>query len=77
MSETAIKLFDAYDGFLGILSDKERREKLEESEGDDCEKSEVYEEARSLSHEFRDGLLELFFDRRSGLYDLTRNYGVF
>lgn len=34
-------------------------------------------EARRLSHDYRDGLLELFFDQKSGLFNLTKNYGVF
>jgi hypothetical protein len=34
-------------------------------------------EARRLSHTYRDGLLELFFDARSEMNDLTKNYGVF
>ena len=32
---------------------------------------------RNMSHRFRDALLALFFDERSGLLNLTKTYGVF
>ena len=38
---------------------------------------EIYQAARKLSHGYRDGLLEFFFDPKSELDNLTRNYGVF
>ncbi len=71
------KAFDAYDRFLGMLSDKKTREHLEElppgTEGRDA----TWQEARRTTHEFRDALLEIFFDEQSKLYDLTKTYGVF
>ena len=39
--------------------------------------NEIFQRGRKLSHDFRDGLLELFFDKQSGLYELTKEYGVF
>jgi predicted nucleotidyltransferase len=74
---TARRLLTAYDGFLGILSDSGKRGHLEKLAEEQYEKDEVFREARRLSHDFRDGLIELFFDERSGLSDLTKNYGVF
>ncbi len=75
LQETARKLLDAYDGFVGILAEnREHLEKLTETEAED---DSVYQEARHLSHNFRDGLSELFFDTQSGMNDLTKIYGVF
>lgn len=77
LDDTARKLVNAYDGFLGILADADKRKRLEAIDSDQYESDEVFQDARRLSHAFRDGLLELFFDQKSGLFDLTRNYGVF
>ncbi len=76
LEDTARKLLSSYDGFLGMLSDSSR-DQLEKLEADECESDSVYRRARELSHEFRDGLIELFFDEKSGLGKLTRMYGVF
>jgi hypothetical protein len=77
LDDTARKLLAAYDGFLGMLADPQSREHLEKLDPAHYEADKVFQRGRSLSHDFRDGLLELFFDRQSGLYDLTREYGVF
>ena len=37
----------------------------------------LYREVRQATHEFREGLIEVFFDEKSGLADLTKSYGVF
>ena len=71
------KLLGAYDDFLGILADPSKRDELEGLPGTEGETSEIYQLARRLSHVFRDGLLEFFFDSESGLEELTKNYGVF
>jgi len=36
-----------------------------------------FQRARSISHRFRDALLDLFFDKETGLLELTRMYGIF
>jgi len=77
LNETGRKLFDAYDGFLGILADTESRKRLENLDADEYESDAVFQNAREFSHQFRDGLLELFFDQKSGFFELTKNYGVF
>ena len=67
--------------FLGELSDDATRKHLgkhlemlpEEQQAQDA----TYNRLRRITHEFRDGLLDLFFDSQSGLLDLTRMYGVF
>ncbi|HEX3683705.1 MAG TPA: hypothetical protein VHU83_14310 [Bryobacteraceae bacterium] len=77
LRQSAIKIFDSYNEFVGILSDENKRlhlEKLAEQGGDS---DELYRSARTLSHVFREGLLELFFDPNSEMDTLTKNYGVF
>jgi predicted nucleotidyltransferase len=77
LQPTARKLLDAYDAFLGLLSDKETREHLDKLPPEEDQSDEVSQSARRLSHDFRDGLMELFFDDRTGLSELTKRYGVF
>jgi predicted nucleotidyltransferase len=77
LDDTARKLLTSYDAFLGILMDRSSRERLEGLEADEYESDSVYRRARELSHRFRDGLIELFFDEKSRLDKLTRMYGVF
>lgn len=74
---SAMKIFDSYDGFVGILSDGDKREHLEKLAEEDGVSDELYQTARALSHTFRDGLLEFFFDAQSEMETLTKNYGVF
>jgi hypothetical protein len=77
LDKTALKLVNAYDGFLGILADPDKRNRLEKLEPERYESDAVFQAARQLSHAYRDGLLELFFDDKSDLFRLTKNYGIF
>jgi hypothetical protein len=77
LHETALQLFTSYDQFLGMLSDSDVRHHLEELSEDSADADIEYRKARKLSHDFRNALLELFFDKASGLAELTRLYGVF
>jgi hypothetical protein len=74
--EAARKIFGAYDGFIGILADDAQRTELDLLTDDDID-SPAFELPRELSHDFRDGLLDLFFQTSSELTQLTRLYGVF
>lgn len=74
---TASKIFDAYDEFLGILRDSKLRDHLEKLHERVADDDQTYKRARNVSHDFRDALLELFFDKTTGLEKLTRLYGVF
>ena len=60
LNSTAGKLLTAYDGFLGILADSRQREQLEKLEPSQYDTNEIFQRGRKLSHDFRDGLLELF-----------------
>jgi hypothetical protein len=77
LHETALQLFTSYDQFLGMLSDPDLRHHLEELSEGSADSDDQYRKARELSHNFRNALLELFFDEESGLAKLTRLYGVF
>ncbi len=59
-----------------MLADRSSRNHLEELGQTQYETDEIFQRGRSFSHDFRDGLLELFFDNQSGLYALTKEYGV-
>jgi predicted nucleotidyltransferase len=72
----ARQIFDSYDGFVGVLSDSDKRRHLELL-AEDGDSDELYQSARALSHTFRDGLLEFFFDPESEMEILTKNFGVF
>ena len=74
---TASKLFGAYDRFLGMLSDSQTRDHLDGLPEGAGESDAVYQQARDISHHFRDALLDLFFDTKTELGQLTRLYGVF
>ena len=77
LDDTASKLFAAYDGFLGMLSDQTVRKHLEDLPPDPDRSDGVFKKAHELSHTFRDGLLELFFNESTELFQLTKIYGVF
>lgn len=77
LQATARVIFDAYDQFLGVLADDEKRKHLEELLLNNQDTDAIYNELRSASHQFRDGILNLFFDPKSELGELTRMYGVF
>jgi hypothetical protein len=77
LNEAARKIIGSYDAFIGILADPGQRERLEKVTHTDAAQDPVHRHARDLSHEYRDGLLEFFFDEQSEMNDLTRNYGVF
>jgi len=68
------QVFRAYDEFLGVLRDSDQRKHLE-TLSEAAESDPIYQKARHTSHQFRDGLLDLFFGKKLNL--LTRQYGVF
>ncbi len=73
---TLSRLFGAYDEFLGMLRDESCRKHLETLTESSGERDPVYQQARAMSHRFRDAILELLFDEQSQLGSLTRLYGV-
>ena len=77
LDASAEKIVGSYDAFLGILADEGQRSHLESLAEEQAEQDSLFQSARKLTHEYRDGLLDVFFDTQSGLDNLTKNYGVF
>jgi predicted nucleotidyltransferase len=77
VDDLADSLFGSYDQFLGILSDARLRKRLDELDPQTQYEDETFLEARKLTHQFRDALLDLFFERDRKLSSLTKIYGVF
>jgi hypothetical protein len=63
LRDVALTICSAYNEFLGALSDDSVRQHLEQ--------------LLPERHNFRDGLLKLFFDCDSDLTELTQIYGLF
>jgi hypothetical protein len=78
------RLFDSYDGFIGLLSDetpaksgKPPRKHLDELSVAELETDEVFQRARQLRTAFSQALKELFLEKNTELYNLTIEFGVF
>jgi predicted nucleotidyltransferase len=76
-TETCDKILSSYNEFLGVLDDDAKREELEKLPRDLAEKSELFQNLRTLSHTFRDGLREWLFDTNGRFFELVRDYGLF
>jgi hypothetical protein len=74
LANASANLFGSYDQFLGMLSNAETRRHLE---ADPAPGDPISVSAFGASRNFRNALLEIFFDDRSGLGELTRRYGIF
>jgi hypothetical protein len=70
----ARKVCDAYNAFLGILTDQGQRTELGGSSSFD---GHAFKHGRTLSHDFADGLQQFFFQSDEKLTRLTQLYGVF
>ena len=77
LNHVGMALFSAYDEFLGVLGDQEKREHLDKLSPGTEDGDPTFRQLRVASHSFRDALLDLFFDKSTGLADLTQTYGVF
>jgi predicted nucleotidyltransferase len=77
LDDAGRKILNSYDEFIGILADEAKRAHLEDLKEEDADADALHQQARRLSHVFRDGLLSFFFDPHSELDVLTKNYGVF
>jgi len=72
-----LQLFRAYEVFLAVLRDNDKRAHLDSLQPSAEEGDRIYQELRGASHEFRDAVLDLFFDEQTMLHQLTRTYGIF
>lgn len=73
--DTGVRAIGAYDRFLGMLDDRDRREQLERMSKEEAQASAVFDEGRRLGDEVEQGLLALLFETR--LEPLVREYGIF
>jgi predicted nucleotidyltransferase len=69
-------IFPAYNNFLGILNDDEKRKHLEALRAENSEGDPLFEDIRRMSDMFQDGLDKFFFENKD-IGPLTRKYGVF
>lgn len=74
---TCRKILSSYDEFLSILDDNNLRKELEVLPRDLAEKSELFQRVRTLSHTFREGLIEWLFNTESEIFKLVRDYALF
>jgi predicted nucleotidyltransferase len=74
---TAEKLFSAYNSFLKLINDETKRERLKKLLPDEIRGDAIFKEVRGYSHQFQDGLTDLFFKKHRELQKLTIFYGVF
>lgn len=75
--ETAGALFAAYDAFLAILADDDKRRHLAELRQEDLSGDSVFVEVSRLGRGFQDALTQMFFREDERLAALTMAYGVF
>jgi hypothetical protein len=75
--DTCKHLFDSYDLFVDKLNDPEIRLHLKNLKSNEAESSEVFQKMRVASHDFQDGLTQLFFETNKDLTKLVQTYGVF
>lgn len=75
--ETARKVLDAYDVFIAALANAGERDQLEKLGFEAAATNEAFQRLRDASHEFRDGLISLFFEDSPSLSTLMKKFGVF
>jgi len=75
--ETARKVFDAYDDFIGVLADDEKRNRLQKLTFDEFGTDQLFKDVQRITGKFQDGLDKMFFEEDEVLKKLIRDYGVF
>lgn len=74
--DAGVRTLGAYDRFVALLDDPERRARLEGLGADTAPADAVFQETRRLGREIHQGLQALLFEREP-LRRLIRQYGVF
>jgi predicted nucleotidyltransferase len=79
LTQTAEPFFGAYDEFLGILDDEEKRSRLDSLQYDEIAVDPTYQRVRELGHSFQESLNAVFFSEQNHaeFFRLTKTYGVF
>ncbi len=75
--EAAAYSFDAYEAFLAILDDPEKREHLKTLKVADARSDGVFDEARRVAGDFQRGLTKLLFETDRDLTNAAQTDGVF
>jgi Nucleotidyltransferase domain len=75
--ETARDIFDAYEAFLAVLADEEKRARLKRLTFDDLGSDALFKEASNIGQRFQKALNALFFEEDADLRRLILEYGVF
>ena len=73
--DAGVRALNAYDRWLAVLDDDERRGELERLTRDDAPASDVFREVRRHAGELERGLLVLLFDTELGPH--VREHGIF
>jgi hypothetical protein len=71
------KLFSAYEEFLTLMGNTEKRETLEKLMPEELSADPTYREARDISHRFGDPIRAIFLRADNVIGELTIRYGVF
>jgi predicted nucleotidyltransferase len=74
---SARNFFDSYNEFVGLLADKEKRDRLSALTPEQLEADSTYREARNISHVFREAISQIFLTATNPIGDLTIRFGVF
>lgn len=77
LRNTACELFGAYDAFLGLLNDQEKRKHIEALEPDAAALDTVFHEARTMRRQFRLAIQDMFLGNDSPLRQHSIEKGVF
>jgi hypothetical protein len=79
LDRVAIRMFKAYNEFLLILGDEDKRSHLDSLGQAEVADDSLYRQVRELGHEFQRSLDAIFLDSVGfpEYYNLTKTYGVF
>jgi hypothetical protein len=72
-----VKLYSAYDQFLGLLNNNDFRNSLKNLSVSEAYGNAQFEEARKISHAFQEALTSIFLLKDSKLKEFTIKYGLF
>jgi hypothetical protein len=73
----ASDVFDAYDQFLLLLNDEQKRKVLEQLSPEEAYEDAVFLDARQIATKFDETLLKLMFESNDEVAEAVKRYGVF
>ena len=73
----ASDVFDAYDQFLLLLNDEQKRRVLEQLSPEEAYENLVFLDARQIAIKFDETLLKLMFELNDEITEAVKRYGVF